>query len=141
MVMVSWGVTGSHITGLYIGLFYKHFKEILKNNIYKLQTPIVTLKDSKGKIVHHFMNLPDYQAFVAKNDVSKYKQHYYKGLGTWKTEELRDLVKKVGMDKFVVKIDFDEATDVQIVDDWLSSSKADKRKEYLKQKNFDLFSI
>ena len=132
---------GSHIIGLYIGLYAKYFPSIIKNkNLHRLRTPLIALKDSKDNIKHFFFTLDEYNLFLASNDISKYKLQYYKGLGSWEPKDLKPLVEKFGIEYFLETFILDEEGNITI-DNWLNGKNADKRKEYLNDIEFNLFNI
>lgn len=133
--------TDGHIAGLYIGLFAKYFPSIIKNKLLKrLRTPIMALKDNKDNIKHFFFTLDEYNEFIKINDISKYKLHYYKGLGSWEPKDLKPLVDKYGLDYFLETLILDD-NGFSIIDDWLNGKNADKRKEYLNNNEFNIFNI
>jgi DNA topoisomerase-2 len=127
--------------GLYIGFFAKYFPSIITENRLKtLRTPIIALKDNKDIIKHFFFTLDEYNEFIKTNDISKYKLHYYKGLGSWEPKDLQPLIDKYGLDYFLETFILDENGNITI-DNWLNSKNADIRKEYLKQNEFNIFNI
>ena len=132
---------GAHICELYVGFFHKYCPSIIKDGrLKKLMTPIICMKDAKGAIKEMFFTFDEYNAWLEKNKDQKLKTHYYKGLGSWKAKELRELVEKFGLDKFIQTLEYDEKS-VDVIDDWLNKKKADVRKEYLRQNEFSIFSI
>lgn len=131
---------GAHITGLWITLFHKYFKDVLDfGNLYKFCTPVVTLT-TKGKVKHFFMDLNEYNAYIAENPKHKFTTNYYKGLGTWDNDELADLIKDNGMDMFLRRIVMDEGGP-RLIDSWMGKKNSDVRKDFLKQNDFSIFSI
>ena len=127
--------------GLYIGFFAKYFQSIITEKRLKLlRTPIIALKDNKDIIKHFFFTLDEYNEFIKANDISKYKLHYYKGLGSWEPKDLQPLIDKYGLDYFLETFILDENGNITI-DNWLNSKNADIRKEYLKQNEFNIFNI
>lgn len=98
------------------------------------------MKDSKGEIKEMFFTFDEYNAWINKNSNTKLKTFYYKGLGSWKAKELKQLVEKHGLDKFIKTLEYDEKS-IDVIDDWLNRKKADVRKEYLRQNEFSIFSI
>lgn len=134
-------VDGGHIRGLYIGFFAKYAKSvILEKRLKLLQTPIVCLKDSSGKIKKMFFNLVDYKKFEKENTDKKLIPHYYKGLGSWKPSDLRELIKQYGLEYFIVDLEPDETSD-NIIHKWLDNKEADSRKEMLRNHIVDLDKI
>ena len=132
---------GAHISELYIGFFSKYCPSIIKEgHLKKLMTPIICMKDNKGEIKEMFFDFDTYNDWLKKNANTKLKVHYYKGLGSWKAVELKQLVKKHGLSMFIKTLEYDEKS-VAVIDDWLSRKKADVRKEYLRNNTFSIFSI
>lgn len=131
---------GYRISSLYIGFFMKYCPSLIKaGKLKRFYTPIMVFKE-KNKIKHFFFSMQEYNEFINKNNINGLTLQYYKGLGSWEREDLLPLVQKYGMDYFVRTITFDDQA-VQIVDDWLNSKKADKRKEYLRENTFSIFNI
>ena len=122
---------GYHIRGLLTGFFVRYMPE-LKGSIGMLQTPVIGIKKNK-KLVRWHYNLND-DISVKAGEVSK----YLKGLGSWKSDDLKQVVQADGISKMVNIIDFN---DDEIIDDWLSSSKSDKRKEYILENNFSIAKL
>ncbi len=134
---------GYHITSLYIGFFLKYFPQIIKNHkLFRLRTPIIALKDKNDKINKFFFTLNEYNDYIKTNNDNKnnLRVHYFKGLGSWEPEDLSPLITKYGIEYFLEEFEFDKTTP-EIVDDWLNSKNADKRKEYLRQNEFSIFNI
>lgn len=132
---------GAHISELYIGFFTKYCPSLIESGrIKKLMTPIICMKDKTDQISKFFFNFDDYNAWLNENPDTKLKTHYYKGLGSWKAKELRDLVNKFGLDYFIQTLEFDKDS-ISIIDNWLNKKKADIRKEYLRNNEFSIFSV
>lgn len=139
--VLSKNCDGSHITGLYLGFFAKYYPNLIKSGKIKhLRTPIITFKDNKDNIKHFFFTFDEYNKFIKNNDVSKLKIHYYKGLGSWEPKDLKPLVEKYGINYFLETFTMDNEGET-IIDNWLNSKNADKRKEYLSNKEFNIFNI
>lgn len=129
---------GAHICGLLLGLFYKYGKNLFEEKrVYRLRTPImVALK--KGKIVEHFFTLDDYRKWEQKNGAKGYDFKYSKGLGSWKKEELQFLINKHGIEAFLEYFTLD---DIDTIDKWLKSSRADDRKEELSNYTLEINKV
>lgn len=139
--ILSHNCDGHHISELYIGFFSKYCPSIIKSgHLKKLMTPIICMKDGKGEIKEMFFTFDEYNTWLNKNKNTKLKTEYYKGLGSWKAQELKSLVEKHGLDKFIQTLEYDSKS-VAVIDDWLSKLKADTRKEYLRKNEFSIFSI
>lgn len=132
---------GSHIKELYIAFFYKYASSLIKEGKVKmLKTPIICLKDNKGDIKEMFFTFDEYNDYINAHENIKLHTHYYKGLGSWKKNELKTLILKHGLNMFIDTFEYDKNT-AAIIDDWCSKKTADKRKEYLKENEFSIFSI
>ena len=88
MIMADSDVDGIHIKGLCINFINFFWKGLLDNNFVTcLKTPIIKVRFRKQEI--SFYTQSDYDIWKTKNDVSKWKAKYYKGLGTsTKTEAI-----------------------------------------------------
>lgn len=125
---------GFHIRGLLLGFFYRYAPEYLeKQRCGVLNTPILGAKKA-GKITKWWYKLNDYTEAQAKGMEVK----YYKGLGSWKEKDLKEIIKKDGIGKMMDMFEVDDPT---ILDDWLLGTKADTRKEYIKQNEFSLIKL
>lgn len=128
---------GILIRGLLLTFFYKYTPLLLKaGKIKYLKTPMIMLK-KKGKIEHWFFNFNEYNTWLESNDVHEYEFKYLKGLGTWKKEDLQYIINKAGFDKFVETFELDK-TAKESITHWMGSEFSDKRKEFLRGKEFDL---
>ena len=87
-----------------------------------------------------FFTFNEYNEYLSKNPDHKYYTHYYKGLGSWKDTELKELIAKHGLETFIETLEYDEETD-KLVNDWNSKKTADIRKEYLRKNEFSIFGI
>lgn len=131
---------GSKIKGLMLGFFSKYFPHLFKEHKIKtLKTPIIVLKKN-NKVCHWFFTFDEYNTFKAKNDLSKYSLDYKKGLGSWKADELRAIIKDNSIEKFIEDLDLDTGSE-KYINDWLSKETSDIRKTMLLANTFSIFSI
>lgn len=122
---------GIHIRGLLVGFFQRYLPDHkLKLGI--LQTPVIAVKKNKT-IKRWYYNLND-EVTLGSGEVSK----YYKGLGSWNSDELRQIISVDGLDKMIEIFDFDEES---YIHDWLATDQADKRKEYIIANEFNIAKI
>lgn len=129
---------GSHICGLLLGLFYKYGRNLFdEKKVYRLRTPIMIAK-KKGKIIAHFFNLEDYRKWEESNDVKGIEFKYSKGLGSWKKEELQQLIAEFGVDYFLEYFSID---DIDALDKWLSFKRADDRKTELSSYSLEINKV
>lgn len=120
---------GYHIRGLLTGFFVKYLSE-LKGKLGMLQTPVITLEDSKG-IKKWFYNLKEADNIVLKPGE---KSFWRKGLGSWDIEDLRMIVEKDGIIKMIDMIEFDNE---KIIDDWLGDD-SEPRKIAIMKNDFSI---
>jgi hypothetical protein len=132
---------GSHIAGLYIGFFSKYAKTIIENKkLFRLRTPIVCLRNNKNQIEKMFFNLTEYRDYEKNNTNSKLVPQYFKGLGSWKSKDLKELINKYGLDYFLEPLVYDEES-ITYIHNWMDGKEAESRKEYLRNYSLDLDKI
>ena len=98
------------------------------------------MKDSKGNIIEMFQTFDDYNNWLKENKNTKLECKYYKGLGSWKDKEIKALVSKYGLSKFIEPLELDKDA-LKLIDDWNSKKTSDIRKEYLKENEFSIFGV
>lgn len=129
---------GIFIASQYIGWFTRFAPNLFdEHKIARLITPLAVLRDKKDKIVKYFYSLKDFKDFEAKNDLSKFKIEYYKGLGSWGKDSFIELFDTHGFEYFLQDLKLDEEGKIY-VDDWLSGEKVEKRKQYLREYTLDI---
>jgi len=121
---------GYHIRGLLVGFFMKYLPEF-KDNIGILQTPVIGIKKSK-KLVRWIYSLKD-DMKLKSGETSK----YYKGLGSWKESDLKEIVKKDGLSKMIDFLEFDND---DIIDEWLGND-SEPRKKYILANDFSIAKL
>jgi len=125
---------GYHIRGLLAGFFKRYLPE-LEGSIGMLQTPVIAAKKN-GKITRWSYELNSNFETKPGEVIT-----YYKGLGSWDPEDLQYIISQDGLDKMIEIIDFNGEIGKSKLDDWLSDSKSDTRKEYLLKNEFNIASI
>lgn len=120
---------GIHIRGLLTGFIQKYLTEF-NTKFCIFDTPIVALK-KQGKIVKWFYEIDDYNKF----DCTGYESKYYKGLGSWLEKDLKYIIQQEGLHKMINLLEFD---DTQIMNDWLSKTESDRRKQYIQDNCFSI---
>jgi DNA gyrase/topoisomerase IV subunit B len=129
---------GAHISGLLLGLFYRYGKNLFtEKRVYRLKTPIMVAM-KKGKIIAHFFTIDEYREWEKTVNLKGVDFKYSKGLGSWKKEELQQLINEHGIDAFLEYFSLD---DIDVIDRWLKSSRADDRKEELSKYALDLNKV
>ena len=130
---------GLLIRGLLLTFFNKYASKLLKEGrIRVLYTPMVIAFD-KTKVYKYFFDFESYNSFMDSN-TKKLHYVYYKGLGTFKGPELKEIFAKEGVNKFIESFDFDNKTEKSI-NDWMSNKTADIRKTFLRNKEFDIYQV
>ena len=121
---------GYHIRGLLTGFFFKYLPE-LKGNIGMLQTPVIGVT-KKDKLTSWYYNLSD-EVNLKAGETS----NYYKGLGSWDSDDLKVVVKQDGLDKMINMLEFDND---KIIDDWLGDD-SEPRKKYILNNDFSIAKL
>lgn len=122
---------GIHITTLLAGFIEKYLPDY-KNRFCKINTPIKSVL--KNKLPIRWIYSLNENLEYSNSDHVK----YYKGLGNWTKETLSVILNKDGLDKMIVKFNFD---DPEIINDFLSSEESDKRKEYIRNNEFSIATL
>jgi len=127
---------GIAIVGLMTAFAHTYLIEELQANMfYMLRTPVGASKKNK-KIhkwvygIHEMDSLNETGCTVT----------YYKGLGSWKPDDMKVVIAKEGLGKMLVPLTYTEEDDAAI-DDWYSDKKADKRKEFIQGNEFSLMKL
>jgi len=82
---------GFHITSLIINFIHYLYPSLLQRKtpfMYSMMTPIIRLV--KKNVIESFYTHAEYKKFSEKNDTSKYKHNYFKGLGTSDDTEIKE---------------------------------------------------
>ena len=130
---------GINITSMLLGWWKKLAPSLFTDHhIYKLNTPIVILKDNKDNIKKWFFFLDDFKKWEKENPNSKLKILYLKGLGSLDVKDLKTIIDSTpdGFDGLLQEYYLDEESD-KLFDDWLGDD-AEPRKEYLRNYNLDI---
>ncbi|KAF9585044.1 DNA topoisomerase 2 [Lunasporangiospora selenospora] len=130
MIMTDQDHDGSHIKGLVINFLDHFYPSLLKipGFLCEFITPIV--KATKGREVHSFFTLPEYESWKEAEDGARgWKIKYYKGLGTSTKQDAVDYFSQMGYHKK----DFLPMTNEErtLVDMAFNKKKADERKDWL----------
>lgn len=131
---------GINISSMLLGWWYKLCPELYpKHKIYKLNTPVVVVKDSNENLKEWFFTLDDFKEWEAKNQNSKLKIVYLKGLGALETKDLDHIIEKQGFDSLLEEYSLDE-TAGEYFENWLGDNP-EPRKKYMKEYTFDINKI
>ena len=127
---------GIHIRGLGITFAYVYLPNMLKNKqIGMLQTPLLGIKKD-NKLVDWVYRLDDLTDAHTKKGVIK----YYKGLGTWKPNDLTIVVQKDKIDNMINVFEYDEESESSILG-WFSKDTVEYRRERILNNEFSLIKL
>lgn len=116
--------------------FFKYFPELIKEGlIYRFQTPVMALLDNK--------KIPKKWIYDLKGSLKEEKGlnfKYFKGLGGFTPEQLKEIISVDGEDKMFLKFNLTNETEKSI-NEWYLKSNSDKRKEFIINNDFDLIKI
>lgn len=130
---------GSNIASMLFGWWKRLAPEMYgKKKIYRLNTPVVILKDSKDKIQNWFFTVDAFKAWEKANPNSKLKVIYLKGLGSLEIDDLKYIISQTpgGFDGLLDEFGLDSESD-QLFEDWLGDN-AEPRKKYLNEYTFSM---
>jgi DNA topoisomerase-2 len=100
VVFTDQDTDGFHIKALVMNIFARFWPHLLRSGfVQSLPTPI--LKLTKNKQVLPFFTVPDYKAWLERNDPTGWKVKYYKGLGTSTKDEAMDYFKTMNLVEYV----------------------------------------
>ena len=119
---------GYTIRGILMGFVHKYLPEY-KDKFGVLNTPVLLVKKN-NKVLRWAYNLSDDLKLQPGE-----KAKFLKGLGSSNADELKEIIKKDGLENMIRLIQFN---DDEIMNDWLSGDSSDKRKEYLMNNFFDI---
>lgn len=127
---------GIAINGLLIAFFKVYLQEELESGmLYRLNTPVMALLD-KNKLPKEWIY--DLKGELKEKNGLTFK--FFKGLGSWTPEQMKKVIETDRIDNMLMKIEYSEEDD-KTIDDWYSDKKADKRKEYILNNDFDLIKL
>jgi len=121
---------GYHIRGLLTGFFARYLPE-LKGKIGILDTPVMAIT-KKNKLTNWCYNLSD-EVKLKTGEISNFR----KGLGSWDSDDLKEIVQKDGLDKMIKIIDFDSD---EIIEEWLGND-SEPRKKYILANDFSIAKV
>jgi len=121
---------GYHIRGLLIGFIQRYLPE-LKGAVGMIQTPVIGISKN-NKLIRWSYTLNDSIKLKAGEH-----SHYYKGLGSWDTEDLVQVVDTDGLQEMINLLEFDND---KIIDEWLGDDSA-PRKKYIDSNEFSIANL
>jgi DNA topoisomerase II len=126
--MTDADVDGTSIKGLLINFIHKFWPELLELGFcFEFITPIVIAKKSKD--VKEYYNLSNYLQEKEKGKLEGYTIKYYKGLGTIKSEEIKEMFKN--LPKHLIKFNYIEDRDSDKIDMLFKKERVTDRREWL----------
>lgn len=135
-VVLAHNCDGSHITAMLVGWFKRFAPKLFEEGkVCKLVTPLIMVKDGKGRITEYFFTLAEFKEWERKHKVSG-NILYLKGLGSWEKSDLQYLIDKEGVERFIKPIELDGSGD-RVIEEWLGDD-TEPRKKYLRECNFDI---
>lgn len=138
--LLSHNCDGSNICSMLLGWWYKLCPSLYdQHKIYRLNTPIVIVKDSKENIKEWFFKLDDFKKWELNNNDKKLKVIYLKGLGSLETKDLDYIIEKQGFESLLEEYILDEQSH-EYFENWLGPD-AEPRKKYMKEYDFDINTI
>lgn len=135
MIMTDQDQDGSHIKGLIINFLESSFPGLLEIPGFLLEfiTPIVKVTISQrggSKKVIPFYTMPEFEQWrETEGKTCRWKQKYYKGLGTSTDVEAREYFS--ALDKHLKRFHAIQGNDPEYIDLAFSKKKADERKDWL----------
>ena len=140
VIAVDQDSDGIHIAGILLGWWKKLCPDLFfQHKIFKFNTPIVILKDSKDKIKDWFFSFEEFKKWEQENKNSKLKIIYLKGLGSLSSDELDFIISKNGFNSLLEEYVLDDNAD-NYMNDWLGPDP-EKRKKYIKNFKLDINKI
>jgi len=130
---------GANISSMLFGWWKRLAPELYaKHKVYRLNTPVVVLKDTKDKVQKWFFTVDAFKAWEKANPNSKLKVIYLKGLGSLEIDDLKYIISQTpgGFDGLLDEFGLDSESD-QLFEDWLGDN-AEPRKKYLNEYTFDM---
>jgi DNA gyrase/topoisomerase IV subunit B len=133
-------VDGINISSMLFGWWYKLCPELYnQHKIYRLNTPVVILKDNKDNVKKWFFTFNEFKQWEESNKDSKLKVIYLKGLGSLETKDLDYIISKDGFNSLLEEYVLDDESK-EYFENWLGAD-AIPRKKYMKEFELDINRI
>ena len=142
MLMTDQDTDGSHIKGLVINFFRHFWPHLLKpavDDASQLQpflssfiTPLLKASKKRGKEVHSFFSMADYNAWrssLPESDIKNWKIKYYKGLGTSTPAEAKEYFSAFDMHR--IPFYWSSENDGEMLDKVFDKTRAADRREWI----------
>lgn len=126
--MTDADVDGTSIKGLLINFIHKFWPELLELGFcFEFITPIVIAR--KGKDIKEYYNFTNYHQDQEKGKLVGYTTKYYKGLGTIKSDEIKDMFKN--LPKHLIKFNYNADRDSDKIDMLFKKERVSDRRDWL----------
>lgn len=122
---------GMHIRGLLNGFIERYLPEF-KDKIGMLQTPVILYTNGQG-IVGWKYSLDDDTHYNGT-------PVYVKGIGSWNSDDLKEIVKREGLEKMIEDVDFSTLEGAAMIEEWLGNDPS-ARKEYILNNDFEIAKV
>jgi len=133
--MTDADVDGTSIKGLLINFIHKFWPELLELGFcFEFITPIVIAK--KGKDIKEYYNLSNYHKDKDNGKLNGFIIKYYKGLGTIKSEEIKEMFKN--LPKHLIKFNYIDERDADKIDMLFKKERVTDRREWLLSYNGEI---
>ena len=135
VILTDADADGNVIAGLAVSLFMRIAPKMVRDGrVCRVETPLLT-GSKNGKIMEYYFSFPD------KNKMNKNLEWFYlKGLGSWTKDSLTQILEKEGgIEGLMHPYTPDDKSD-DTISDWFGDD-TDKRKEYLRGREFHIDSI
>jgi DNA topoisomerase-2 len=134
---------GQHISGLLLALFWKFTPNLVKENKIKVfLTPMVVATNKKTQKKELLFSFQELNQFEKNNNSDNFNLFYYKGLGSWNSEELDEIIKKnKSKISFIVPFGLNDMTEECVnilIGNWFMKETTDFRKHKIENNIFDI---
>lgn len=118
---------GFSIAALLINFFYKFWPEMIENDmLYKVETPIVVIKNNKSKKKTFFYSQSEYLNWLEKSNSKDFSIEYKKGLAALLDDEYLEIIQNPILTKITV-----DDTSKEYLNIWFGKDSELRKKELL----------
>lgn len=119
---------GSHICGLIMAFFVKHFPELITNlKIYRALSPIIIVQHTKKNTKQYFYTMEEFEAAKDTIDYKNNEVRYTKGLGGLSDDDYAIMLRQQKLLQFKIE----DSEDTEAVSIWFEKSTAARKEELL----------
>lgn len=128
MIASDFDADGAHIAGLVINIFQHFWPDLIKEGfLVRLKTPVIVATLTNKKQIE-FFSQSEYNDWVEQNPSTKHSFKWYKGLGSWTTNDFKRFLSD---EKYLEPLVYEDNSDFDCVDLAFDKKRADDRKEWL----------